>query len=78
MDFDDYSEEEDEGGEETLDTLRRLLRPSDLSRLRESSGFQLSFTTPYMELDVSLVAINSKIGSVLPGAGLEQAGLDIT
>ena len=35
MDFDDYSEDEDEGGEETLDTLRRLLRPSDLSRLRE-------------------------------------------
>merc|ERR1712203_406652 len=35
LDFDDYSEDEDEGGEETLDTLRRLLRPSDLSRLRE-------------------------------------------
>ena len=35
MDFDDYSEDEDEGGEETLDILRRLLRPSDLSRLRE-------------------------------------------
>jgi len=44
-------------------------------RLRESSGFQLSFTTPYMELDVSLVAINSKIGSVLPGAGLEQVSI---
>jgi len=35
LDFDDYSEDEDEGGEETLDILRRLLRPSDLSRLRE-------------------------------------------
>lgn len=44
-------------------------------RLRESSGFQLSFTTPYLEQDVSLVAINSKIGSVLPGAGLEQVSL---
>ena len=28
-----------------------------------------------MELDVSLVAINSKIGSVLPGAGLEQVSI---
>ena len=35
----------------------------------------MSFTTPYMELDVSLVAINSKIGSVLPGAGLEQVSI---
>ena len=41
-------------------------------RLRESSGFQISFTTPHLEKEVSLVAINSKIGSVLPGAGLDQ------
>ena len=34
MDIDDYSEDED-WDEDTLDTLRRLLRPSDLSRLRE-------------------------------------------
>ena len=41
-------------------------------RLRESSGFQISFTTPHLEKEVSLVAINSKVGSVLPGAGLDQ------
>lgn len=41
-------------------------------KLRESSGFQLSFSTPYLESEVSLVALNSKIGSVLPGAGLEM------
>ena len=41
-------------------------------RQRESSGFQLSFTTHHLEREVSLVAINSKIGSVLPGAGLDQ------
>ena len=34
MDFDDYSEDGEED-EDTLETLRRLLRPSDLSRLRE-------------------------------------------
>jgi len=34
LDIDDYSEDED-GDEDTLATLRRLLRPSDLSRLRE-------------------------------------------
>ena len=34
MDFDDYSEAGEED-EDTLETLRRLLRPSDLSRLRE-------------------------------------------
>ena len=44
-------------------------------RLRESSGFQLSFTTPYLDQDLCLVAINSKIGSVLPGAGLEQISI---
>ena len=44
-------------------------------RLRESSGFQVSFTTPHMEKEVSLVAINSKMGSVLPGAGLDQVSI---
>jgi len=44
-------------------------------KLRESSGFQLAFSTPYLEQDVSLVCINSKIGSVLPGAGLEHVSI---
>jgi len=41
-------------------------------RLKESSGFQLAFTTPYMEQDIGQVSINSKMGSVLPAGGLEQ------
>ena len=44
-------------------------------RLRESSGFQIAFTSPHLEKEVSLVAINSKIGSVLPGAGLDQVSI---
>ena len=41
-------------------------------RQRESSGFQLAFTTPYLEHTTHQVAINSKMGSLLPGAGLDQ------
>jgi len=44
-------------------------------RLKESSGFQLAFTTPYMEQDIGQVSINSKMGSVLPAAGLEQVSV---
>eukprot|EP00092_Neocalanus_flemingeri_P020181 GFUD01021852.1.p1 GENE.GFUD01021852.1~~GFUD01021852.1.p1 ORF type:complete len:711 (-),score=193.62 GFUD01021852.1:199-2331(-) len=41
-------------------------------KLKESSGFQLAFTTPYLEQDIGQVAINSKMGSVLPAVGLDQ------
>lgn len=41
-------------------------------KLKESSGFQLAFTTPYMEQDIGQVSINSKMGSVLPAVGLDQ------
>jgi hypothetical protein len=39
---------------------------------RESSGFQFSFTSPYLDTDIGRVAINSKMGSVLPAVGLDQ------
>jgi len=39
---------------------------------RESSGFQFAFTSPYLETDIGRVAINSKMGSVLPAVGLDQ------
>jgi len=42
-------------------------------KLKESSGFQLAFTSPYMDTDIGQVAINSKMGSVLPAAA---GGLD--
>ena len=35
-------------------------------KLKESSGFQLAFTTPYLEQPICQVSINSKMGSVLP------------
>ena len=41
--------------------------------MQESSGFQLAFTSPYMDTDIGQVAINSKMGSVLPAAA---GGLD--
>jgi len=44
-------------------------------RLKESSGFQLAFTTPYLEQPVCQVSINSKMGSVLPAAGLDQVSV---
>jgi len=46
-------------------------------KLKESSGFQLAFTTPYMEQDIGQVGINSKMGSVLPAVGLEQVSVMI-
>ena len=41
-------------------------------KLKESSGFLLAFTTPYLEQDIGQVGINSKMGSVLPAVGLDQ------
>lgn len=46
-------------------------------KLKESSGFQLAFTTPYMEQDIGQVSINSKMGSVLPAVGLDQVSVMI-
>ena len=34
--------------------------------------FQFSFTSPYLDTDIGRVAINSKMGSVLPAVGLDQ------
>jgi len=41
-------------------------------KLKESSGFQIAFTTPYLEQDIGQVGINSKMGSILPAVGLDQ------
>jgi len=41
-------------------------------KLKENSGFTLTFTTPYMEQDIGQVGINSKMGSILPAVGLDQ------
>jgi len=46
-------------------------------KLKESSGFQLAFTTPYLEQPICQVSINSKMGSVLPAAGLDQVSVMI-
>jgi len=46
-------------------------------KLKESCGFQLAFTSPYLEQDIARVAINTKMGSVLPSIGLDQVTLMI-
>ena len=46
-----------------------------LIRSKESCGFQLAFTSPYLETEIGQVAINSKMGSVLPALGLDQASI---
>ncbi|XP_023321940.1 BTB/POZ domain-containing protein KCTD3 [Eurytemora carolleeae] len=48
----------------------KLDRPTgSVSRLQ---GDRLAFTSPYLELEIGQVAINSKMGSILPAVGLDQ------
>jgi len=46
-------------------------------KLKESCGFQLAFTSPYLEHDIARVAINTKMAALLPSIGLDQVTLMI-